>query len=400
MKNLYNIASSAKTAFFALFMITMASANADSGTRVHEEKFPNYFNTAFNTVINTVFPSASGTWEAWSNSINSTVVVVDYAQYSAPCAVKIVNYSNCAGLTTATARSTSPVINLAPHLTAGTLFMDFYVFSYEAVSSANSNINVEFYNGASGNWVKQWGLTGAQYNAQIGLNNWKKITLNIPAAYRRADFKYRIVGNMNAGVCGNQYIYFDDFGINSSLSLLPAAISVTAREEGSSNLVQWTNFNEGGNRDYTIERSADGRNFTSVGVLPAQSGTGLKSYSFTDRAPLSVINYYRVAVNTLAGSKVYSAIKVVSKKDKGVTMALFPNPVTDFANISLPVAWQQQPVQLQVVAADGRMMKNELRNQAAATEWVELHKLVSGAYRIVVRNTATGEMQAISFVKR
>lgn len=400
MKKFYSSAFALKTALLAILFATAMIAKADSGSKVHEEKFPTFFNTVFNTILNTVFSSGSGQWAAWSNSVNSTVVVVDYAQYSAPCAIKIVNYNNNLGLTTATARATSPVINLAPHATASELKMEFYVFSYEAVNNANSDIAVEFYNGATNTWVSMWKLTGQQFNSQVGLNNWKKLNLNIPAAYRRNDFKYRIVGNMKTGVNGNQYIYFDDFVIKSSMSLLPTDVEVSARAQGNNNLVQWTNFNEGGNRDYSIERSADGRNFSAIGTVAVQSGTGLKTYSFTDRAPLAAVNYYRIAINTMGGDKVYSTVKVVAKNNKEVSMSLFPNPVTDFANIAIPSSWQQSPILLQIVGTDGRVVKSEQRSQAAATEWVELQKLNPGAYRVVVRSTATGETQSISFIKR
>lgn len=374
---------------------------ATANTIVHKEKFPNYFNTAFATTLNTSFASESGSWDAWSNNSSATVVVVDYAQYSAPCAVKIVNYSTC-GLTSGTAitRATSPVINLAPHHNAGTLFMDLYVFSYEAFNSAGNSIRIEFYNGASGNWVSQWNLTGTQFNSQVGLNAWKKLTLNIPAAYRRTDFRYRIVGTMNANVCGNQYIYFDDFAINSSISLLPADVEVTARAQGNTNLVQFTNFNEGGNRDYTIERSADGRSFSAIGNIDVQPGSGRKEYTFTDNNPLAAINYYRVVVNTQNGNRVYSAVKVVSRREKGGVMGLFPNPATNFINMTVPQAWQQTTLAVQVVAADGRVVLTDMRKQAAGTEWVNLNTLNGGAYRLVARNTATGEIQTISFIKQ
>ncbi len=387
------------TTLFASFSMLFNTATAN--TIVHKEKFPSYFNTGFSTTINTTFSAESGSWGAWSNNSSATVTVVDYAQLSAPCAIKIVNYSTC-GITSGTAvtRATSPVLNLAPHLTAGTLYMDLYVFSYEAINSANSSIKIEFYNGATGNWVSQWNLTGTQFNSQVGLNTWKKLTLNIPAAYRRADFRYRIVGTMNANVCGNQYIYFDDFVINSSLSLLPADVEVSARAQGNANLVQFTNFNEGGNRDYTIERSADGRSFSTLGNVAVQAGSGRKEYSFTDNNPLPGINYYRVVVNTQNGNRVYSSVKVVSRREKGAAMGLFPNPAVDFVNISVPQTWQQNTLSVQVVSADGRVVLNDMRKQATATEWVNLKTLNAGTYRLLLRNTETGEKQSISFIKQ
>lgn len=400
MKNFYNRITGATKVLLLLALLSLTATKANADNKIHEEKFPNFFNTVFSTVINTAFGSGSGTWGAWSNSVNSTVVVVDYAQYSAPCAVKIVNYNNNLGLTTASARATSPTIPLLGYAPSSKLELEFYVFSYEAISNTNTDIGIQFYNGASNNWVDVWRLNGQQFNTQIGLNNWKKIKLNIPAAYRRNDFKYRIEGNMKTGVNGNQYIYFDDFGITTNMSLLPTDIEVSARTQGDNNLVQWTNFNEGGNRDYSVERSADGRNFSTIGTVAAQTGSGLKTYSFTDRTPLAPINYYRVAVNTLGGEKVYSAIKVVTKNSRELTMSMFPNPVTDFANVAIPASWQQSPVLLQVVSNDGRVVKSEQRSQAAATEWVGLQQLNPGAYRMVARSTATGETQSISFIKR
>jgi hypothetical protein len=245
-----------------------------------------------------------------------------------------------------------------------------------------------------------WKKTGTEFNSQVGLNVWRKITINIPPTMRTNSFKYRFVGNMAAGVCGNQYIYFDDITINSSLGVLPVNIDFNAQARQGVNELQWTNFNEGGNLQYEVERSADGRNFSTIASVAARPVTGNASYSYTDLMPLANMNYYRLAVISRNGEKEYSSVKVVTNRTSGAAISLFPNPVVDMAHIQVPAGWQQQGLQVRVIGNDGRIYRSERKQKAAATELVDLKSLPAGAYRLVLTGAENQELQQLAFVKK
>jgi hypothetical protein len=385
--------------FFSILagVFSMLVVKATDG-KIYEENFNSSYNLELATNLNATFNQGSQVWASWSNSQHSSIGVVDWAFRSAPSALKVVNHATCGfNNGVSSARSTSPVIMLGAHSAASSLKMEYWVFSYDVNNAAANNINMEFFNGST--WVNVWSLTGAQFNTTIGLNNWVKITLDIPASFRNNNFRYRITGNMNQNVCANQYIYVDDIAIKSSLGVLPVDVDFSAQAVNGANQLSWINFSEGGNLKYEVERSGDGRNFSTIGSVVSQNTTGRANYGFTDQRPLSAINYYRIAIKTRTGKTEYTPIRVVSNRESGAALQLFPNPVVAFGNVQIPAAWQQTAIQVQVVGVDGRILVSQQRNKAAATEWIGLSQLPAGNYRLLVTQSNTGERLQLPFLK-
>jgi hypothetical protein len=93
------------------------------------------------------------------------------------------------------------------------------------------------------------------------------------------------------------------------------------------------------NDHFDIERSADGRSFTKIGRVQGQSTTGIaQNYGFTDAAPLTGNNYYRLAQVDLDGKIIYSQIRFLSFNGQGGALKVFPNPVRSTLHIQLPQA--------------------------------------------------------------
>jgi hypothetical protein len=103
-------------------------------------------------------------------------------------------------------------------------------------------------------------------------------------------------------------------------------------------IVNWKVSNELNINNYKIERSANGSTFNEIGTVAASGNTtSVKSYSFTDIAPLSGINYYRIKSIGLSGEVKYSKIvKVVFNNDK-VAFTISPNPVNINRELALDV---------------------------------------------------------------
>lgn len=78
---------------------------------------------------------------------------------------------------------------------------------------------------------------------------------------------------------------------------------------GGNIIVKWKVYQESAVYRYEVERSTDGRNFTSTGSVFVSSGSpSEKQYSFTDIHPQTGMNYYRIAALSTGGHKQYSAI--------------------------------------------------------------------------------------------
>jgi hypothetical protein len=87
-------------------------------------------------------------------------------------------------------------------------------------------------------------------------------------------------------------------------------------------------YSENKVKTYEVERSADGRSYTTVGSLPAlYNNTRDGDYGFFDASPLPGISYYRIKNNDLDGKSAYSIVIRVNRNKSIQGLTLYPNPV-------------------------------------------------------------------------
>jgi hypothetical protein len=114
------------------------------------------------------------------------------------------------------------------------------------------------------------------------------------------------------------------------LAILPVNFgTVKATQQSNTIKVEWNNLTETDVTYYSVERSADGRNFTAVGQVNARLNNGGKAdYTFIDVNPFSGINYYRIRSLETTGKSKYSIIVKVDIRGGAMQLVLYPNPVT------------------------------------------------------------------------
>jgi hypothetical protein len=112
--------------------------------------------------------------------------------------------------------------------------------------------------------------------------------------------------------------------INTPLPL--TFISENANVENNLVKVDWQTANENNIKAYTLEKSGDGNNFSSVGNIVADN-LSANNYSYTDNYPLTGYNYYRIKSEDLESNLKYSEVmKIFVGKGSG-TIKVFPNPL-------------------------------------------------------------------------
>lgn len=105
-------------------------------------------------------------------------------------------------------------------------------------------------------------------------------------------------------------------------------VSVNAQAAGAAVKVDWKVAQESGIRQYVVERSADGRNFTDGGNVAATGNRGGDaSYGWLDATPLSGSNFYRIRSVGLNGEIKYSPIVKVLTGKVLPSFTIAPNPV-------------------------------------------------------------------------
>jgi hypothetical protein len=112
-------------------------------------------------------------------------------------------------------------------------------------------------------------------------------------------------------------------------------LSVSATDENGNISVRWQVVNEENVRNYAIERSFDGSNFTTAGVIGYQPAAGsINDYNFTDAGTSSIypLIYYRIKRVDADGSYAFSNTILV-KPPVHIALTVTPNPATESATI-------------------------------------------------------------------
>ncbi|HEX2533396.1 MAG TPA: T9SS type A sorting domain-containing protein [Chitinophagaceae bacterium] len=141
---------------------------------------------------------------------------------------------------------------------------------------------------------------------------------------------------------------------------------------------------------FVVERSTDGKNFTELAtVFSAGNGTGMSQYAYKDKNVSAApgVYYYRIRMVDLSAEFTYSAAKVVRTargSANGLTIATFPNPVTDQVRISLPQSWQGKAVALELFNANGSRVQSLQVAAASQTETLNVAGVAKGFYIVKV----------------
>lgn len=136
---------------------------------------------------------------------------------------------------------------------------------------------------------------------------------------------------------------------------------------------------------FVIERSADGSHYTSLGQVQASTATTLSlQYSFTDIAPSSGTNYYRLKLVDADGTYQYSGIITIRTNVQGFSVNASPNPFTDNVTVTIE-STTDETVLLRVFNNDGKLVWRKSTSVYAGTNvqyFSELGALPKGIYYI------------------
>jgi hypothetical protein len=128
--------------------------------------------------------------------------------------------------------------------------------------------------------------------------------------------------------------------------------AATVRADGNT-LVSWATASEKNSDFFQVERSENGRDFTSIGRVRAAGNTSIAhTYELTDARPRPSVTYYRLYQVDLDHTGSYSPVVAVAAAAPSATLSLFPNPAQNGQRVtlSLPVLPHGTPIQVRVRA--------------------------------------------------
>jgi len=203
-------------------------------------------------------------------------------------------------------------------------------------------------------------------------------------------------------VAGQIYIlYIDNFSSNGQAfnltwqltagasldcTVLPIELtSFQAEPQEQKVLVTWTTSSEEDNDRFEIERSFDGVEFTTIGMLPgAGSSSHELHYNWLDETPTQGLNHYRLRQVDMNGHAEHSHIATAFFKPDVQQVQLVPNPGSGLVNVLL-----QNPSLgsvLLVLDATGKEVQRVLLDGASSI--LNVTNLSHGLYGLRVLNAS------------
>jgi hypothetical protein len=168
-------------------------------------------------------------------------------------------------------------------------------------------------------------------------------------------------------------------GVSRPLPVTLAEFEATRLETTA--LLTWSTTLEANSNRFDIERSADGKQWLTLGSVDAHGESkGLQSYSFIDKNPVTggrAENLYRLKMVDQDGTFTYSRLRSVTFSNTGVL--LYPNPVTIGEKLKLVTDNPDKISSIRIFDTSGRMV-----NQSAATGEINTGRLAPGLYMVQI----------------
>ena len=179
-----------------------------------------------------------------------------------------------------------------------------------------------------------------------------------------------------------------------SMVVLPVElISFNGKTEKGVNNLKWATATESNNSGFSVERSADGETFTSIGFVKG-GGTTQKqqNYQMMDAKPLSGINYYRLKQVDNDGKFTYSNTITLVVEKGTETLRIYPNPTHKEITVAYPLSTKAT---ISLFSAAGQLMKQMTTESDLTT--VNLELLPVGMYFLKMQTESNTFVQ--KFVK-
>ena len=150
-----------------------------------------------------------------------------------------------------------------------------------------------------------------------------------------------------------------------------------AQQVGKESLLRWVVAEEINTKLYSIERSANGNNWTSIGNTQAL-GINNKEYIFYDENPLMGVNYYRIKAIDKDGQFSYTEVRKLNFSKDGNQVLIVPNPSSYQSKVFISSSANNAKVS--VYDAQGRLVMSNGTSLQNGEFTLSTSRLVNGVY--------------------
>lgn len=180
---------------------------------------------------------------------------------------------------------------------------------------------------------------------------------------------------------------------NNCIVLPAQLLDFKGAYRGSVSQLSWKVANNQLAQYFLVQRSEDGKTFSTVGRVDAQSISGDASYNFTDDVGSiagSDIFYRILVVNADNSGKYSNVIRLSLKESSNSGIAIFPNPAKDFVQVQIS-SKSNSKIRIDVYDAAGKLMVSSSPVVYRGNNVITIDRLADkpvGMYTVVVN---TGE---------
>jgi hypothetical protein len=191
-------------------------------------------------------------------------------------------------------------------------------------------------------------------------------------------------------VSGFSYFYLHTQNpVNAPLPV--TMLSFAGKSVDGTSQLNWITATEQNNSHFVVERSKDGRSFSTISnAIASKANNGTSEtpldYGYTDATPFQGHNYYRLQQHDIDGKTSYSNVVDVYFGNETM-ITLYPNPVNSLLNVDINTP-KATSATLKVTDATGRVVKvvSMQLSAGANTTQVDLQGLADGMYMIHITN--------------
>jgi hypothetical protein len=152
----------------------------------------------------------------------------------------------------------------------------------------------------------------------------------------------------------------------------------------------WTVVSEENIIKYQVERSADGRSFTSIGEVNAQNAGAETKYGFLDLNPAQGVNFYRLKIIDYTTKPDYSSVLKIALDKNLAGLAIYPNPaINGTINFQSP-SLAKGEYMLRILNASGQQVSNQVLHHygGAISQAIKLPgNLTAGYYSLLIEKS-------------
>lgn len=196
-------------------------------------------------------------------------------------------------------------------------------------------------------------------------------------------YDFSVTADKNSSAADRFMVVFDRQG-----TLPVTFVKVNAFKQSDNILVEWKVADEKNNKEYVVERSTDGINFTAIGKV-AVNAAYKGNYQLTDARPATGWNFYRIRNVDMDGHAQLSEIVKVNNGIKAGLIQVYPNPIVG-AEVMISLNGQVPgKYQIRITNDLGQVVKQAVKNVISTNETIHLDWSATsprGIYNLEISN--------------